>query len=41
MFAAVIGTEDDPMMGPGDGGVVELEPRHAKDDRVAAEARNM
>jgi hypothetical protein len=39
VLAAVVGGEDDSMLGPGNIGVVELEPRHSEDDRVVAEAR--
>jgi hypothetical protein len=37
----VIGAEDNPMLGPDNGRIVELEPGHAEDDRVMAEAGNV
>jgi hypothetical protein len=41
MLATVIGTKDNPTLGPRDGGIVDGEPRHAEDDWVVAEARDV
>jgi hypothetical protein len=41
MAATVLGGEDDPMLGPLDERVVELEPGHAEDDRIVAETGNV
>ena len=38
MVTTVVGAEDNPMLGPHNGRIVELEPGHAEDDRVVAEA---
>jgi hypothetical protein len=39
--ATVIGAEHESVLGPSDGWVVEFQPRHAKDDRIMAEAGNV
>jgi hypothetical protein len=37
----MLGAKDNPMLGPQDDGVVELEPRHAEDDWVVTETSNI
>src|SRR5262245_39386941 len=40
MLAAVVGVEDDTVLGPCDSRVVDLEPGHAENDWIVAEARD-
>jgi hypothetical protein len=41
IFATVVGIEDNPMLGPRDGGIMVLEPSHTEDDWVVTEARDV
>ena len=41
MLATVVGAKDNPTLGPRDGGIVDGEPRHAEDDWVVTEARDV
>jgi len=38
MFTAIFRAKDNPILGPLNGGIVELEPRHAEDDWIMTEA---
>jgi hypothetical protein len=40
-LGTIVGAEDHPILGPLDDGIVKLEPRHAEDDWVVAEAGNV
>lgn len=41
MRAAMVGVEDNAVLGPTDRRIMELEPRHTEDDRIVAEARDV
>jgi hypothetical protein len=41
MITAVAGIEYNPMLGPRNGGIMELEPSHTEDNWVVAEARDI
>ena len=41
MSTTEVGAKNNPVLGPVDGWIMQLEPGHADDDRVATEARDV